>query len=205
MARAITTHAWTRASSTTSRDFRDPELTSLGVRQAEARRQRLHDEGHAFDTIIVSPLSRAIQTCHLVFGSGSTPVRLCSLLTERCCSRADVGTPKSELRARRPECGEWDGWDELDEQWWLDRTLSQAEYWPLARVARLKQWLLSRPGRTLALVGHKGLMQCLTAGPDLPSGHRLGNCEAFWVRLHADGRVSPSEPPARQPRDGDAS
>ena len=43
----------------------------------------------------------------------------------------------------------------------------------------------------LALVGHKGLMQCLTAGPELPNGHRLGNCEAFWVRLHADGRVSP--------------
>ena len=54
-------------------------------------------------------------------------------------------------------------------------------------------WLVitAGPERRLALVGHKGLMQCLTAGADLPSGHRLGNCEAFWVRLHADGRVCP--------------
>jgi broad specificity phosphatase PhoE len=172
---------------------RDPELTALGVQQAQARAARLRAEGHTFDAIVVSPLSRAIQTCHLVFGSGTTPIRLCPLLTERCCSVADVGTPKSELRERRPECSAWDGWDEADfeEQWWPTRTLSQAEYWPLARVQRLKDWLLARPERSLALVGHKGLMQCLTAGADLPNGHRLGNCEAFWVRLHADGRVCP--------------
>ena len=243
---------------------RDPELTALGERQAKALRARLRAEGHSFDAIVVSPLSRAIQTCDLLFGSGPAPIRLCPLLTERCCSGADVGTPKSELRERRPECSAWEGWDDADfgEQWWPTRTLSQAEYWPHARVQRLKDWLLARPGarlirtprglrrvrtgyayrppalgtyrrrraacpqgatyrtywvrvpsvrtahrgapgrsywlvitagpeRRLALVGHKGLMQCLTAGADLPSGHRLGNCEAFWVRLHADGRVCP--------------
>ena len=173
----------------------DPELTTLGMQQAQARGARLSADGHTFDTIIVSPLSRAIQTCHLLFGSGDTPIRLCALLTERCCSMADVGTPKSELCEVRPECSEWHGLQELDEQWWPKRTLSQTEYWPLARVSRLKEWLLARPERSLALVGHKGLMQCLTAGPDLPNGHRLGNCEAFLVRLHADGRVSPSDPP----------
>ena len=172
---------------------RDPELTALGVQQAQTRAARLRAEGHTFDAIVVSPLSRAIQTCHLLFGSGTAPIRLCPLLTERCCTGADVGTPKSELRDRRPECSAWDGWDDVgfEEQWWPTRTLSQAEYWPLARVQRLKDWLLTRPERSLALVGHKGLMQCLTAGADLPNGHRLGNCEAFWVRLHADGRVSP--------------
>ena len=130
---------------------RDPELTALGERQAQALRARLRAEGHSFDAIVVSPLSRAIQTCDLLFGSGPAPIRLCPLLTERCCSGADVGTPKSELRERRPECSAWEGWDDADfgEQWWPTRTLAQAEYWPLARVQRLKDWLLARPDARL--------------------------------------------------------
>ena len=116
-------------------------------------------------------------------------------MTERCCASADVGTPKSKLRARRPESSGWQGWGELEEQWWPARTLSKDEYWPVARVSKFKEWLLARDEQCLALVGHKGFLQCFTAGPDLPNGHRLGNCEAFWVRLMTDGRVVPSEPP----------
>ena len=145
----------------------DPELTPLGAQQAAALGSRLRAEGRssAFEAIVVSPLSRAIQTCSLVFsGDCTTPRWLCALLTERCCARADVGTPKSALRALRPEASGWLGWDELEERWWPARTLSQDEYWPVVRVGRFKAWLLAREERCLALVGHKGFLQCFTAG-----------------------------------------
>ena len=74
------------------------------------------------------------------------------------------------------------------------QTLSHDEFWPVERVGRFKTWLLSRPESCMALVGHKGFTQCFTAGSELPKGHRLGNCEAIWVRLHADGSVTRTAP-----------
>ena len=69
----------------------------------------------------------------------------------------------------------------LEERWWPARTLSQDEYWLVVRVGRFKAWLLAREERCLALVGHKGFLQCFTAGAAVPKGRRLGNCEALWV------------------------
>ena len=178
---------------------RDPELTALGERQAKALRARLRAEGHSFDAIVVSPLSRAIQTCDLLFGGGPAPIRLCPLLTERCCSGADVGTPKSELRERRPECSAWEGWDDADfgEQWWPTRTLSQAEYWPLARVQRLKDWLLARPDARLTRTP-RGLRRVRTGYAYRPPAlgtyrRRRAACPqgpahcTYWVRAPASG------------------
>ena len=173
----------------------DPELTSQGASQARALRASIPSRSWpAFELVVVSPLSRTIQTAHLVFGGDAVPKRLCALCTERCCARADVGTPKSRLAAKRPECSQWDGLDELEERWWPTQTLSHDEFWPVERVGRFKTWLLSRPESCMALVGHKGFTQCFTAGSELPKGHRLGNCEAIWVRLHADGSVTRTAP-----------
>lgn len=172
----------------------DPELTDRGVRQAKALRQSLGERsGQDFDAVIVSPLSRTIQTCAHIFGDQSVPKTICALMTERCCSRADVGTPASLLVSRRPECHEWAGLDELEEQWWPTRTLSPSEFWPVERVSRFKAWLQARPERCLALVGHKGFFQCLSASPSLPKGHSLGNCDTVWVRLLPDGSIQSHE------------
>ena len=168
----------------------DPELTDLGQRQAKALRQSLGARaGQSFDAVVVSPLSRTIQTCTHIFGDEAVPKTLCALMTERCCSRADVGTSKSELVARRPECSGWAGLDEMEEHWWPARTLSPSELWPVERVGRFKAWLHARPERCLALVGHKGFFQCFTAGPSMPKGQSLGNCDMVWVQLLADGTV----------------
>ena len=183
----------------------DPELTDLGARQAKALRKTLdpscnyHELSQsvsqplrnaiAFDAVVVSPLSRTIQTCAHIFGDQAVPKVICALMTERCCSRADVGTPKSGLASRRPECSGWAGLDHLEEQWWPTRTLSPSEFWPVERVGRFKAWLHARPERCLALVGHKGFFQCLTASPSMPKGHSLGNCDTVWVRLLPDGTI----------------
>ena len=96
----------------------DPELTPRGETQAKEAKAALEEHMPSFEGVICSPLSRAIQTAHLLFGQSALPVTLCALMSERCCSAADVGTPRSLLEAHRPETDGWLGLNELEETWW---------------------------------------------------------------------------------------
>ena len=78
---------------------RDAKLTGKGKKQAAALNSPM--QHMPFDLILVSPLTRTIQTATAAFEGHTTPKRLCHLMCERATMPADMGTPKAEVSAKR--------------------------------------------------------------------------------------------------------
>jgi hypothetical protein len=79
---------------------RDASLTDKGKRQAQAIAGSM--QALPFELIVVSPLTRTIQTATEIFGASDAPKMLCALAIERCTMPSDVGTPRSQLLQRHP-------------------------------------------------------------------------------------------------------
>ena len=165
---------------------RDAPLTGKGRRQAASLEQPM--SALPFEIILVSPLTRTIETATEAFGTHPTPKRLCHLMCERAAFPSDLGTPKATLRAKHPQISEWQGFDELPEHFWPPRSFKTAEQEVAARVAEFKEFLLRRPETCMALVGHSAFFASMTGLP------KLANCEAFWCELEADGQIQACTP-----------
>ena len=131
----------------------DPKLTAKGEEQSRAL------VGHpllaSVDLVVVSPLSRAIQTAALAFGeepqlgavgSEAQPpsvkhrrILLTPLHTERWTAPCDEGRPKSELALDFPYIQAWEGFDALPERWWP--TQATDADWADRRVPAFLRWL----------------------------------------------------------------
>ena len=97
-------------------DAPDSLLTELGQQQALALR------GHAAlagcGLLVVSPLSRAVQTASLALGQRpACRTVLTALHSERISTLCDYGRPKSQLAALFPFVADWSGFAELPEDW----------------------------------------------------------------------------------------
>uniref|UniRef100_A0A7S0P4D5 Phosphoglycerate mutase-like protein n=1 Tax=Calcidiscus leptoporus TaxID=127549 RepID=A0A7S0P4D5_9EUKA len=171
----------------------DAPLTHKGRKQARAISEGMSTL--PFELVVVSPLSRTIETATEVFGSGNEPPRvLCALMCERCIAPADQGTALSELRSKHPHIEAWSGMAHMAERFWPKRSsrLSSAEHDMQERIELFKHWLLARPEACIALVGHSAFFRSMTQQP------KLGNCKALWCELQSDGTVrvcSPLPPP----------
>ena len=169
---------------------RDAPLTGKGMRQATSLQRPMHRM--PFDLILVSPLSRTIQTATAAFAEHATPKMLCHLMCERTTMPADQGTPKGELLKRHPHIATWQGFDELPEHFWPPRSLLSAAEEVASRVEEFKRWLLARPETCFALVGHSAFFMVMTR-----MDTKLPNAEATWFILREDGEIctAPELPP----------
>ena len=154
---------------------RDAPLTDRGRRQARAIRPVM--TALPFDLVVVSPLTRAIETATEAFAGSGAPRALSHLLCERCFMPADQGTPASLLVGRHPQIAGWQGLDTLPEEFWPKRSFSEGDEEVSRRVEGLKQWLLGRPEECIALVGHSAFFAAMTGRP------KLGNCEVRGALL----------------------
>ena len=132
----------------------------------QARALASHPLLSSVDLVVVSPLSRAIQTASLAFGEqpvasvapGQQPgsmrrIVLTSLHSERWTAPCDEGRPKSELALDFPFLKTWEGFDALPERWWP--TQANDADWAERRVPAFLRWLDAQtsPSR-IAIVGH---------------------------------------------------
>jgi broad specificity phosphatase PhoE len=138
--------------------------------------------------ILVSPLTRTIETATRAFEDHATPKRLCHLLCEAASSMADHGTPKSDLLKKHPHIAQWDGWNDLPEHFWPSRTLVGAREEAASRVDELKRFIFQRPEHCFALVGHSNFFREMTGQES-----KLANCEAWWCTLSEDGAITPCQ------------
>jgi len=151
----------------------DPPLTSKGEDQAKALQERLMPDRDAFELVMTSPLTRAIQTALFAFDGTSVPFLITPLLRERLGAPCDKGTTKSELIKTIPQIktNKWIGLDELPEVWWCTQSV---EMDLLSRVEKLKHFIFTRPEKVIAVVGHGGLFSRIV-------GKHLSNCGHVWV------------------------
>ena len=119
----------------------DPELTSEGEAQVADLHERLKPFIPEVQLIVVSPLTRAMQTATGGFAGSSAPYVLTPILRERLGAPCDTGRTKTELLRCFPEIVNWEGTDTLPEVWWATET----EYDLLDRVDQLKAWITARP------------------------------------------------------------
>eukprot|EP00929_Paragymnodinium_shiwhaense_P089332 TRINITY_DN49491_c0_g1_i1.p1 TRINITY_DN49491_c0_g1~~TRINITY_DN49491_c0_g1_i1.p1 ORF type:complete len:223 (+),score=24.89 TRINITY_DN49491_c0_g1_i1:3-671(+) len=145
----------------------DPVLTEKGQQQATSLRG--HSDLNGCDLILVSPMTRTIQTATLAFGEQPPcPVMLCSLHQEKIGEHCDVGRPKSQLVKDLPYIQEWQGFDDLPEDW--TKTQETDKNWVQERVPAFKQLLRERTERHIAVVGHGSFFEELI-------GRHMANCE----------------------------
>jgi glucosyl-3-phosphoglycerate phosphatase len=103
-----------RVFSATRRDpgIRDPHLTDLGRRQADAVGRALRSLG--LRRLVSSPYAPALETVEIIARHVVLPVTVEALVAERFVFTCDIGSPLAELRARWPEVA----FDHLPDPWW---------------------------------------------------------------------------------------
>ena len=157
----------------------DAPLSELGVEQVQ--RARATVAALPVELVIISPLTRALQTAIGLFADHphAPPMLVAHLARERCENSCDVGRSPSEIAAAFPSLDVAhlaDVWchaeGEPDERGICVEPIEHVE----ARVAAFREFLLARPERHIAVVGHDTFFFHLT-------GRHLANCEATALTL----------------------
>jgi broad specificity phosphatase PhoE len=151
----------------------DARLSDLGreqVRQARALVDR-----YPVELVLVSPLTRALQTAVGLFGDhpSAPSMRIVPLLRERVENSCDIGRAPSLLAEEFPVLD----FAHLGKVWWHAEGEADArgicvepDEVVRERVAAFKRTLLDVPERVVAVVGHGTFLRHLT-------GKALANCE----------------------------
>ncbi len=157
----------------------DAPLTELGRKQAAEAAAAVRDV--PYELIVTSPLTRALQTTLEIFNDhpSADRIRVECLHREHLASSCDVGRAPSALLRDFPGLA----FDHLDEVWW--HCAGEADERGFAiepqesleeRVRHFREWLVARPERLIAVVGHGTFFYHLT-------GRFLGNCEVAEIEL----------------------
>lgn len=157
--------------------LRDAPLTSLGQWQARA----LHLEVAALreiELVVVSPLTRAVQTTLAAFAGHPAPQLVHDLPREHLQSFCDIGRAPVALASDFPTLT----FDHLANPWWHVGEIGDGPFAPEpdellgARVASFADWLSGRPEAEIAVVAHGGFLRQMT-------GHAFGNAERIVMKL----------------------
>jgi len=160
----------------------DAPLSETGHEQVRQARPTLADL--PVEIVIVSPLTRALQTALGLFGDhpGAPPMLVAQLARERVENSCDVGRSPALLAAEFPSINVahlddvwWHAEGEPDERGICVEPLETVD----ARVAEFRSFLLERPERVIAVVAHGTFFFHLT-------GRHLANCEVARIGLQAD-------------------
>uniref|UniRef100_A0A7S3VI36 Phosphoglycerate mutase-like protein n=1 Tax=Dunaliella tertiolecta TaxID=3047 RepID=A0A7S3VI36_DUNTE len=158
-----------------SPNFKDPgyydtrltESGKEGAKRAEAVAKSLEPQP---DLLVISPLTRALQTASLAFlpwYSGRVIVE--PLARERVWLSSDTGRSPDLLAQDFKDYPQL-SFEGLPDVWWYTGGLEPEEAFQ-ERVKEFKEWLLQRPETCIAIVAHWGLIYELTGGVD------FANCE----------------------------
>jgi broad specificity phosphatase PhoE len=143
----------------------DPELTELGLAQADAAAVQLAEV--PLTRIIISPYLRALQTAEPMLKFHQVPVEIMHEVRERAAFTCDVGSSPELLAARFPH----HDFEHLPIQWWSDpvETLEATT----ERADRFRGLMTVREdARTTLLVSHWAFILALT-GKSLENGEIL--------------------------------
>jgi broad specificity phosphatase PhoE len=145
----------------------DARLTKLGRMQARALSTKM--SGRFMDLVLVSPLSRSVETGLLAFPNAR--IVASPMHRESLYSSCDVGRPRHELAHDFPGVD----FSLVTDKWWhLENGSSvgpEPEEALQRRILIFNAFLRTLRGRNVAVVGHGTFFQRMT-------GRHLNNCEA---------------------------
>lgn len=174
--------------------FRDAPLTVLGRQQASTWRSLVHQWN--IDGVLVSPLTRTLQTAHEAFGHISHPLHLHPCLRERWWEDvANQGTLWPVMESHLAPLGalgatsihhvtdhlhDTEHWDPLQEALLPVEELTRRS--DEALVAAKKLMMSPALPGCIAVVTHFGVIQHLT-------GQRLRNCDVICIDIDYSGDI----------------
>lgn len=146
----------------TGKTYWDAQLTSNGKRQCDESRLKMLVSEAAFaepEVVVVSPLTRTLQTASLMYGPGSRPF----VATELCREKIDsyICEGRRNVSELRKEFSHVDFSDvETDhDTWFYDRKEDDAA--TKVRARQFFQWIMNRPEHTIAVVSHKHFLRVM--------------------------------------------
>jgi len=153
----------------------DNPLTPEGEQQC----QKAHEEwgGKIFDSadlVIVSPMTRALQTAYLIGGLKPDDKRI--LVSPACAEHlsgatCDEGRPLDDVRRDLPWAQGWRGFADLSENWWTEERPEEA-----LRVATFLRFLQERSERRIVVVSHGAFLGYIV-------GYQLENAQNHIMTL----------------------
>ncbi|KAI0539514.1 histidine phosphatase superfamily [Xylaria digitata] len=161
----------------------DAPLTALGKRQAAALSLRVSTLQQEADLIISSPLRRTLQTTRLGWAPaierlGGIGKVICLPELQECANHpCDTGSSREELEADS-EFADFD-FELLTPRW-----NSKEGFWSpdevalMNRAKAVRQFLRSRPEKTIVVVSHGGIIRRITATAAGQSAQLWYNAEA---------------------------
>ncbi len=153
----------------------DARLTRKGVHQAKEARQYVADLG--IRHVIVTPLTRALQTATYIFGEAQE-MQVMAEPREKLIHSCDIGRSPAELRGDFTHLT----FDHLGENWWHqgpkndDGVSVEPDEVFQKRIAGFVSLLDQFATRPLAIVGHGNTFLEM-------SGHEMENCEIHQFKV----------------------
>lgn len=191
--------------------YHDSPLSPRGLSQATAMAKKKHEFVNTCELVVVSPLTRALQTFHIGLlphfaQSGGVPVIALPEAAERLYLISDVGRGVSQLQDEydyvdfetgfsahhEPECW-WYRPDEYDYDNYVEwRPVDCGQQYacpsePLEvfhrRMRRLHEWLDRRPERHIAVVCHHGVIDAFLDCDFYNCQYRSVDFASLWPQL----------------------
>lgn len=174
--------------------FFDAPLSQAGLEEAHQLREELARKKLEVDLVVVSPMTRALQTYSIAFAEfESVRVVVNQLCHEKIANACDLGSAKVQLSQKFPTLC----FDEVNDLWWYrpSKHINLHNYKQLwkenaykedlehyhTRLRRFKTWLLNRTEKEIAVVSHSSFIRDL-----LGHKEKLGNCEVFTLDVETD-------------------
>jgi broad specificity phosphatase PhoE len=160
--------------------YRDAGLTEQGIAQAKALQKEL--ELAQLDLVVVSPLTRALQTCQNALPpSYSGPVLVLPDIAEVCSSYYSCGQKRSVVQPKFPDTFDWTNVP-MDDTWWWpydQKYRSETNEYQMKRIENFRNFIKERPEKRIAVFSHGDYLYEFLEG----KRSYLANCQVTMYKI----------------------
>jgi broad specificity phosphatase PhoE len=135
--------------------YRDAGLTEQGIAQARALQKEL--EASEIDLVVVSPLTRALQTCQNALpASYSGPILVLPEIAEICSSHYSCGQKRNVIQPKFPSSFDWSNVPSDGIWWWQydHKHSGESNEYQTNRIQKFRRFIKERPEKRIAVFSH---------------------------------------------------
>ena len=161
-------------------NYRDAGLTEQGIAQAKALQKEL--ELAQLDLVVVSPLTRALQTCQNALPpSYSGPILVLPDIAEVCSSYYSCGQKRSVVQPKFPDTFDWTNVP-MDDIWWWQydhKHRGETNEYQMKRIENFRKFIKERPEKRIAVFSHGDYLYEFLEG----KRSYLANCQVTTYKI----------------------
>jgi len=162
-------------------DYRDTRLLEIGVEQAR-HLGKTWENIDDVELVVVSPCSRTLSTAYYIFKNQKIPIIAKDFLIEYPIGGRDICNQRKDKKLLQSIYPNIDfSHIKTDELLWPKKTESIEKL--EKRINKMKEWLLKRPEKTIAIVGHSSFIGQFKDKKIGDEEHELKHCFPYKVNI----------------------